>query len=275
MILPGDSYSGSARMRRLDAPVHFRGETFLIDPHQAEEIRALRTFIAGHTSPGDPVFVWPLQSLYYVLFDRPNPTRMIHEHWREGDWVQPEGLKREDMQRVLDAGTRYAVVDRVWLYWPGSPDVVRRALRSHFRPVREYGRMAVMERSTLDPLQRQLYSLYGRFVDGTLGPTDRPMARRLATAFPEEPLPHMLLAFALGRAGALDLAVAAFVRTGQLDGNDPQPWVQAAALRLSQRRVANAAVLLDRADRIAVIEESRRVRVQIEAAARGAPPASP
>jgi hypothetical protein len=245
-FVPFDEYSGSWRARRYAHPVRVLGDEVLVDWQRAEEIRLVRAFVAQHTSPGEPVFAAPLFSLYYVLVDRPNPTRMLAEHMREGDYVLVEDQKRREMERLLASNTRYAIVDRDWLAMSQPPGPIRRPLVESFPPVRLYGRVAVLDRDE-SPRAREVIPIYRRMTRRQSRPEDLARLRALARDLPHAPLPRELLGDALAAQGDLDGAVGAWQAAFALDSANARLLERAAEARLEQGRPVAAATNLKRA----------------------------
>lgn len=112
-IRPTDAFTGSMCSFRYAAPVQLMGDEFFTDEFMASEIRFVRTFFSAHTRSNEPIFSAPLHSLYYLLFDRPNPTAFMGD-FPGANLAMSEKRKRSEMQRLLASEVRYAVVDRKW-----------------------------------------------------------------------------------------------------------------------------------------------------------------
>lgn len=262
-------FSGTWRMRAYDAPVRVLGDTTYTDWHTAEEVRLVRAFFEAHTRPGEPVFVGPSHSLYYVLLDRPNPTRIVEEHMLHGDHILSDDQKREEMARLLASPTRYALIDASWWASPEIRDRVHRTLLEHFRPIRHYGAsragtrgMLVLERRDDAPAQR-FGAAYRRFLSGRRGPGDLREAEALALRLGDEPLPHALLGKLLFQAERWDDAARALEAAWQLDPADAHLLEQAASIRLRQRRLDEAATLAARARAVRPSPELDRLEQSI------------
>jgi len=224
-FLPAEDYSGSLRMRAYESPVEVLGDTALVPFPQAQEMRLVRAFIDAEAEPGAPVFAAPLQSLYYVLLERPNPTRVEAVHFR-ADRVLTDVQKQVEMERLLASDARHAIVMDAWLSWHETPDRIRRTLLEEFHPVRRYGSVVVMERGS-DPWERAFTRAYVALARA--GPTPGLESRlaELARGRPEEPLPWLLLGAARARLGRTGPAVHALDRAAALDPRDPTPLVLA------------------------------------------------
>lgn len=256
-FLPGEDYSGSLRMRRFDRPVTLLGDRLFVSPEQAEELWLLRAFVDAKTRPGDPIFVVPLQSLYYELLQRPNPTRIVAIHFRE-DHVLTDEQKQEELRKLRASGARYAIVDRTWFAWHEPPDPIRRALLEEFHPIRGYGEMLVLERNR-DARDRRVTEAYGRLAQRGVSAERIAELEALVREFPDEPLPWSLLGFArlaLDRAGP---AADAFDRAAALDPVDPTALEYAAQALAS---IGQRAAAAERLRRAAAVRENRDARAR-------------
>jgi hypothetical protein len=65
-----------------------------VPPTVREELTSLLDMLHQITSPGEPIFVYPVSPLIYVLADRPNPTRLEH--------VYPGTVSRAELMRLVD-----------------------------------------------------------------------------------------------------------------------------------------------------------------------------
>ena len=260
-VLPSDDYSGSIRMRHLDTPVDLYGETFYVDFMLADEIRMLRHFVSEHTQPGDPILVGQVHSLYYLLLDRPNPTRILGSHIRE-DKILSDEQKEREMSRLLASPARYVFADQTWLAWPEPPDVIRRTLLTQFHPIRQYGTMTVLERGT-DPADFPLGEIQRRLWIHPPTSADRTLLEQMTRTRPDEPLPWRLLGRVLAAQGQPIAGARALEEAARLDPIDPSALEEAALLRLSVGQQPLAAEDLRRALSVREQPQSRRLLEQV------------
>jgi hypothetical protein len=74
-----------------------RASVLELEP-DGEALSEAITFIQARTSPGEPVFAYPVDPLVNFVADRPNPTRFDH--------LMPGALSAEEMRQtvaILDA----------------------------------------------------------------------------------------------------------------------------------------------------------------------------
>jgi hypothetical protein len=109
--------------------------------HAAQSYRGVVDYIQARTSPGEPIFVFPVAPMFYFLTDRPNPTRYNH--------LQP-GVADEAAQRQIidDLGpTRYVVWDHLGVVDWGTQDAYK-LVSDHiwycFTPMEDFPPFVVM-----------------------------------------------------------------------------------------------------------------------------------
>lgn len=270
-VLPSDDYSGSLRALRFDAPVAVFGETFYVEPDLADEIRMVRGYVGAHVPPDEPIFVGQVHSLYYLLLERRNPTRVLGSHLID-DRILSDAEKEREMARLLEAGTRVVVADQSWLAWPDPPDAIRRTLLERFHPVRQYGSMTVLERGD-EPAGRELGALHRRLSRGEVRAGDATALERLAAADPAAPLPRALLALPLLAANRAADAARSLEAAAALDPGNAALLETAARIWIQAGRLAPAAEDLRRALAIRESAASRALLDDLES--RLGPPPSP
>jgi len=257
-IESGDQYTGSWRMRRLNAPIEIFDEQVRTPFVEADAVRRLRLFLDSHAAPGEPIFAAPQVALLYEVLGHPNPTPLVFEH--PGGAFLLSGPQREEVvRRLLASPTRWVLAEGWWLGWPGTPDTLRRAVMDHFHPVRQYGSIVVLERDD-DPRQRDLAELYWRMLRARPRPSPRDLEllNELMAAHPSEPLLPMLLGALLERVGRNDAAVEAYRTAGRLAPEDGEPWELAAAVLRREGRDEEAIADLERALAVRPNPDARR-----------------
>lgn len=261
-IDPGDEYTGSMRMRRLDEPVDVRGETVFVSWPLREEIRCLRSVVSARVPPGEPIFVAPLAVLDYSLLERPNALWMLLGDYLPGDYLLTATEKDEQMRRLLDSRVRVALVDGFWLAAVRPYDAIRRTLLERFHPVQRCGGTLVLargeDRASVALLEAALRAVRGRASGGDLVVMQELLARDPTNPFAHEVLGRVLVA--LGRTAE---AVPALETAGRLDPGNPEPLELAAELLLAQGRRAHAADLLARAESVRESPATRALRARL------------
>jgi len=93
MVFYGEFYTGSiGEMRKTHVPLSIeRAENIYTDPVEASWIKEITDHIRNNTKPEDTIFAIPLNSIWYFLTDRKNPTYY--------EWILPGTLKngKEEM----------------------------------------------------------------------------------------------------------------------------------------------------------------------------------
>ncbi len=95
MIFYGDFYAGSiGEMRKTHLPLSIeKAENIYTDPVEASWIKEITGHIKNNTKPEDTIFAIPLNSIWYFLTDRKNPTYY--------EWILPGTLKNEKEEMVV------------------------------------------------------------------------------------------------------------------------------------------------------------------------------
>ena len=95
MIFYGDFYTGSiGEMRKTHLPLSIeRVENIYTDPVEASWIKEITGHIKNNTKPEDTIFAIPLNSIWYFLTDRKNPTYY--------EWILPGTLKNEKEETAV------------------------------------------------------------------------------------------------------------------------------------------------------------------------------
>jgi hypothetical protein len=126
-----------------------RGEIYL----KTDGARLL-DFLASHTKPGDYLFLYPYQPIYYFVEDLRNPTRFSNLMYGMNTDAQFIEATR-DLERKH---VRYVVVDRVLLDHglssafpayrqpPKAKLIMEPYLESHYRVLNDLGRFQILER---------------------------------------------------------------------------------------------------------------------------------
>jgi hypothetical protein len=219
-IVPSDAYAGSLRSLRYSVPVRVLNDELYTDAQTAQDISLARSFVAAHTRAQEPIFTAPQHSLYYVILERPNPTRFLAD-FKMGNRGMPAQQKRREMERLLASDARYVLVSRSWWLKPEHPSQpILRTLAREFRPVRLYGSLAILER---DPHPGGSRALCQRILAGEPTPADQRRLRDWIRQRPEEPLPWELLGRLQLRAENFELAIAALETAERLDPQNPRP----------------------------------------------------
>ena len=143
------------------------------------------------------------------------------------------------MQRLLDSGTRYAIVTRSWYAMRDPPEHMRAVLLRDFHPVRRYGSVFILERG-MDAPARALTDVLLRHEVGMVGPRDADILRGLVLERPEWPLPHELLVPFLLRQGDAAGALAALRKAHDLDPLAVTDLEVAASVLLGSGRMTEA-----------------------------------
>ena len=129
-------------LRPLERPTMVAG--FQIGAAAAYQLQDLLDYLAVHTSPREPIFVYPSSPLLYILADRPNPTRYSH--------VYPgmSAASQKDLADTLDrARVRTVVVSDAWLDFWGSTEhdgVIDAYLNSAFEEQARFGVFRILVR---------------------------------------------------------------------------------------------------------------------------------
>jgi hypothetical protein len=263
-IQPWPDYTGSWRLRRDSAPVLVLGDRIFTSFQNAEEIRLVRAFLHDRAPADQPVFAWPWLSLYYVLLERPNPTRAVFERILPGDFAMTSSMKHREMERLLASDARYALVWKHWWRNAADGDEVRVALARAFAPVRRYGDVIIFER-TSEPDRLTLGEISRRMERGEARDGDVESLMDLARSNPREPLPLLLLAKVAIATGQHEHAATMIEFAAGLDPHDAAglEWLAAHALRSG--RVDEAAALVQRARSIRDSPMLRRLDTRLPA----------
>lgn len=116
------------------------------DALTARDITRIHAFLEEHTRPGDPVYFFPNEALYYFLFDRSNPTRYAIAYFAVTAEQRRELVA--DLERVKPRYVVYSLatwrVDDI----PEGRQVpeVTAYIRTRYRPVLQWSRVWIMER---------------------------------------------------------------------------------------------------------------------------------
>jgi MFS family permease len=220
-VEPSDAYTGSMRSLGYSAPIGVLGEVFWIDAPTAIEIRLVQDFIAEHTRPDEPIFAAPLHPTYYLLLARPNPTAFLGD-FSFADLAMSRERKASEMQRLLASETRYAVVDNKWWSRQADPEKpVLHTLLSAFAPVRFYGSMAILER-TSSPERLGMHEIARRIRKRRSEPDDVTALREIIRRWPDEPVPHELLGQLLLAQRKFSAAATSLQTASRLDPANPR-----------------------------------------------------
>ncbi len=105
MFFYGDFYTGSiGEMRKPNTPLSIeRANNIYTDPVEASWIKEITEHIKNNTKPEDTIFAIPLNSIWYFLTDRKNPTYY--------EWILPGTLKngKEEMAVIEQLKKRMPV----------------------------------------------------------------------------------------------------------------------------------------------------------------------
>lgn len=95
MVFYGDFYTGSiGEMRKTHVPLSIeRANNIYADLVEASWIKEITGHIKNNTKPEDTIFTIPLNSIWYFLTDRKNPTYY--------EWILPGTLKNEREEMVV------------------------------------------------------------------------------------------------------------------------------------------------------------------------------
>jgi len=135
------SFDGQKRMTR-------RGEV-LVNGNAA-----LLDFLESHTQPGEEVFVYPYQPIYYFAEHLRNPTRYSNLMYGMNTNAQfreaVDDLERKKVRYVVfDAFLSGAQLSRVFPAYRPPPEsdlILEPYLRAHYRMVKDLGRFQIWER---------------------------------------------------------------------------------------------------------------------------------
>ena len=261
-IDPGDEYTGSQRAKSYREPVTVLGDTVYVSWLMRDEIRCLRSLVEAEVPPDEPIFVAPLNVLYYSLLERPNPLWMLLGDFLPGDFLLTDTEKRHEMQRLLASPVRFALVDGFWLAAVRPSDAIRRTLLESFHPVRRCGSTLVLERGpdpgSLPMLEIAFRAGRGQSAAADLWTMQEIAARRGGDAFPREVLGRVLIALGRKAEAVLELESAA-----RLDPGNPEPLELAAELLLAQGRRKDATDALARAESVRESPTTKALRQQL------------
>jgi hypothetical protein len=115
-------------------------------------------FLQAHTKPGDEVFIYPYQPIYYFLENLKNPTRysylQYHLHTDEQFLEATRDLERKKVRYVvfdgLLSGERFQEVFPAYRQPERSKMIMELYLEGHYRTVRDLGRFRILERRSLN-----------------------------------------------------------------------------------------------------------------------------
>jgi hypothetical protein len=257
----GAVYTGSARVLALRDPVRVGSDTVFVEWSLAEEIRLVRAFYDAQVPRDEPTLALPLQPLYTVLLERPNPTRFVNEQ-PNGDFILSAEAKRVEAARLVASDATRVIVGQGWFARRKPTDALREALLSQFHPVRGYGSILVLARGSDADWERFTDIVRRTLVRGP-SPADVAPLRVLAAQRPDEPLVWRILGHALDAAGDAGAAADAFRRAGALDLADATPFEDAAAVELRRGRLREASADLARARRVRESPATQRLARQI------------
>jgi hypothetical protein len=199
----------------------------------------VREFLDAHAKPGEPVFVLPLLSSYYLLLERPNPTGILEVRPRSRFSIVKQARKEREMQRLLDSGTRYVIVNRAWFATFKPPEYMRTVLRQRFHPIRRYGSVLILERGMDEP-SLAITDVVLRLEADIVDPRDADVLRGLIHERPAWPLPHELLVRFLMLQRDMEGAVATLRIAHELDPLAIADLEIAASILLASGRTAEA-----------------------------------
>lgn len=117
-----------------------------VDDTTARSIDQIQDFLSANTRPGEYVYFFPNEAIYYFLFDRRNPTRYALSYF-----AISRQQRLELVRELEDKKPRYVVFSpRTWRV-DGIPEAIQvpevvAYLRRHYRPVRSSPDVVFLER---------------------------------------------------------------------------------------------------------------------------------
>jgi hypothetical protein len=158
VLVPGMSISSTVGWRTVSflVPDTARAETrefervsfdrapVVLPIHSATSYGGVVNFVRERTSPGEPIFVFPVAPMFYFLADRPNPTRYNH--------LQPGVANEQEQQQIIRdlADVRYVIWDHLGVIDWGTSETygpLSEHLWSCFTPLTEFPPFVVLQRN--------------------------------------------------------------------------------------------------------------------------------
>ncbi|MFN0072123.1 MAG: ArnT family glycosyltransferase [Chloroflexota bacterium] len=116
----------------------------ILPSHAARGYRGVLEYIDARTSPGEPIFVFPVAPMFYFLADRPNPTR--YNHLQPG--VADDAAQRRMADELVDV--KFVVWDHLGVVEWGTQQAYK-TLNDHiwycYTPREDFPPFVVMERN--------------------------------------------------------------------------------------------------------------------------------
>lgn len=115
---------------------------------------ALLEFLETHTRPGDEVFVYPYQPIYYFVENLKNPTRysylQYHLHTDEQFREATRDLEQKKVRYVVFdtalSGERFREVFPAYRQPAASELIMEPYLEAHYHLVNDLGRFRILQR---------------------------------------------------------------------------------------------------------------------------------